>query len=311
MSEKFSTVCGYTQEELEAYFPEHIDILANKFNRSREDILSGIKEWYDGYSWDGVTRVYNPFSTLLLFDTEEFSNYWFTSGMPSFLIEQLKEREQLGLVMEPIVASSKTFDSFDPNNIDNVSLLFQSGYLTVKSKTIIDLTPQYTLDTPNREVKYSLMEYLVSLFSFYPLGSVEPLVKTMGNQLKSRDAEGFAASIRIMLQNIPYKLQIGNEKYYHSLFLSWMLSMGFKIEGEVMTGIGQIDAVLELNDLIVVSELKYHVKKKTDTLLNEALKQIHNRRYFEKYLHQSKLVLLMGLAFSGKDVGCRMEEWKN
>jgi hypothetical protein len=84
--------------------------------------------------------------------------------------------------------------------------------------------------------------------------------------------------------------------------------MGFKIEGEVMTGIGQIDAVLELKDLIVVSELKYHVKKKTGILLNEALKQIHDRRYFEKYLHRGKPVLLMGLAFSGKEVGCRMEE---
>jgi hypothetical protein len=54
--------------------------------------------------------------------------------------------------------------------------------------------------------------------------------------------------------------------------------------------------------------LKYHVKKKTDTLLKVALKQIHDRRYYEKYLDRGKPVLLMRLAFSGKDVGCRMEE---
>jgi hypothetical protein len=307
IDEKYATLCGYTQEELAYYFSEHIDSLAEKLDSSRNEILDRIKKWYDGYSWNGKVQVYNPFSTLLLFEKSEFSNYWFTSGTPTFLMEQLKKRNQIELVLEPVVVSSKSFDSFDPNNIDNISLLFQSGYVTIKEKIPVDEKMQYRLEVPNAEVRDSIMEYLLSAFSYYPLSQVEPLIENMSEQIRNCDAEGFAQNIRIMLQNIPYTLQTDNEKYYHSLFLSWMYALGFKIDGEIMTGAGRIDAVLELKDMIVISELKYHGKTKTETLLRNAMKQIHDRRYYEKYLNKGKKILLTGLAFSGKDVGCRME----
>jgi hypothetical protein len=86
--------------------------------------------------------------------------------------------------------------------------------------------------------------------------------------------------------------------------------LGFKAHGEVMTGSGRIDAVLEQPDTIIVSELKYHAETKTDALLRQAIKQIHDKKYYEKYLGQGKKIVLLGLAFSGKEVGCRMEELK-
>ncbi|MDR1156485.1 MAG: PD-(D/E)XK nuclease domain-containing protein, partial [Bacteroidales bacterium] len=160
---------------------------------------------------------------------------------------------------------------------------------------------------PNQEVRISLLEYLVSLFSYYPLARVEPLVRTMGEQLRSLDADGFAQSVRIMLANIPYIIRIGNEKYYHSLFLSWMNVLGFRAHGEIMTGSGRIDAVLEQPGTVVVSELKYHSKTKAATLLRHAMKQIHDKKYYEKYLCSGKKIVLLGLAFSGREVGCRMD----
>jgi hypothetical protein len=310
MDDTYASICGYTQEELENSFSDRIDGLIQHTGMTREELLEAIRYWYNGYSWDGQTSVYNPFSTLLLFDNRTISNYWFTSGTPKFLMEQLKRHNEIKLVLEPVVANAEMFDSFDPGNIDNISLLFQTGYLTVKEKMKTFISPQYTLAVPNQEVRQSLMEYLLSAYSYYPLAQVSILTGHMSEQLAARDAEGFAQSIRIMLQNIPYKLQIGKEKYYHSLFLSWMYTLGFKVDGEIMTGSGCIDAVWEQSDVIVVSELKYHAVKKMKTLLNGAMKQIYDRRYYEKYLDRGKPVLLMGLAFSGKDVGCRMEEIK-
>jgi hypothetical protein len=307
IDESYAAICGYTQEELEHCFSEYIDVLAAKKGETKEDLLDKIRRWYDGYTWDGRTSVYNPYSTLLFFKKQIFSNYWFSSGTPTFLMEQLKLRDQIDLVFEPVEASPKIFDSFDPNNIDNISLMFQTGYLTVKKITPTGETPQYTLGIPNREVRTSLLEYLVSLFSYYPLARVEPLVRTMGKQLQSLDADGFAQSVRTMLENIPYNIQIGNEKYYHSLFLSWMNVLGFKAQGEVLTGQGRIDAVLEQSDTIIVSELKYHSKTKTVTLLRHAIKQIHDKNYYGKYQGNGKKIILLGLAFSGKDVGCRIE----
>jgi hypothetical protein len=91
-----------------------------------------------------------------------------------------------------------------------------------------------------------------------------------------------------------------------------MYTLGFKVDGEIMTGTGRIDAVWEQQDLIVVSELKYHAKTASKTLLDEAMTQIYDRRYCEKYLDRKKPVLLLGLAFSGKnEVECRMEELNN
>jgi hypothetical protein len=307
IDERYAALCGYTQEELEHYFSEHIDALVAKDGGTRENLLDKIRRWYDGYTWDGKTAIYNPYSTLSLFDIRVIANYWFTSGTPTFLIEELKKRDQIDLVFDPVVVSSRTFDSFDPNNIDNISLMFQTGYLTIKSKERTEEEPKYTLGIPNREVFLSLSEYLLSAYSEYPLSGIATLTENMYKQLQSLDAAGFAQSVRTMLENIPYNIQIGNEKYYHSLFLSWMNTLGFKAHGEVMTGSGRIDAVLEQPDTIVVSELKYHAKTKTATLLRNAMKQIHDKKYYEKYLGKGKKIVLLALAFSGKEVGCRME----
>jgi hypothetical protein len=65
----------------------------------------------------------------------------------------------------------------------------------------------------------------------------------MSEQLAGFDAVGFAQSVRTMLKYIPYNIQIGNEKYYHSLFLSWLNVLGFTVHGEVLTGSGRIDAI--------------------------------------------------------------------
>jgi hypothetical protein len=83
-----------------------------------------------------------------------------------------------------------------------------------------------------------------------------------------------------------------------------MRLLGFEIRAEEANNLGYSDAVWEQPNLTVVAEVKYHAKKRINTLLNEALKQIHERRYYNKY---SGKVLLLGIAFSGKQTGCRME----
>jgi hypothetical protein len=152
-----------------------------------------------------------------------------------------------------------------------------------------------------------LNEYLLSAYCEYPLSGIAILKEKMSKQLKMLDAAGFAQCVRTMLENIPYNIRVGNEKYYHSLFLSWMNVLGFKAQGEVMTGQGRIDAVLEQPDTVIVSELKYHSKTKMSTLLRHAIKQIHDKNYYGKYLGKGKKIILLGLAFSGKDVGFRMD----
>jgi len=163
LDDQYAPVCGYTQEELENNFTEYIDAAAQKFSVSREALLDKIRTWYNGYSWDGETPVYNPFSMLSFFKKKKFSNYWFKTGTPTFLIELLKSRNQLQPILEPIEADESAFDSYDPVNIGEIPLLFQTGYLTIKQSKMIGVNIQYTLDIPNSEVRDAFQNYLLYL----------------------------------------------------------------------------------------------------------------------------------------------------
>jgi hypothetical protein len=102
LNENYAALTGYTQDELEFYFDEWINRTLLKFKSiSKETLLMHIKQWYNGYSWDAKTRVYNPYSVLLFFDNRAFENYWFATGTPTFLINLIKA-ENLGEIFEVI-----------------------------------------------------------------------------------------------------------------------------------------------------------------------------------------------------------------
>ncbi|MDR2652008.1 MAG: ATP-binding protein, partial [Prevotellaceae bacterium] len=316
LSEEYTAICGYTQEELESNFSEYIDQAAERLKMTREYLLEQIRYWYNGYTWDGETAIYNPFSTMNFFRDRRFSNYWFSTGTPSFLIDLLQRRNRVEITLKPIVVGEKVFEGYDPANIGEISLLFQTGYLTIKQMKLIDGRAQYTLGIPNSEVDESLMTYLVQAYGKYPDEQIDELRKTMQQQITACDESGFAGSLETMIATVPSELHIKHEHYYHSLMLIWMRLIGFKVRAEEPNNLGRSDIVWEQPGLTVVAEIKYSpdpVKKvgkksaetKIDTLLNEALKQIHERKYYNKYRGK---VLLLGIAFSGRQPGCRMEE---
>jgi len=94
---KFTTLVGYTQEELEYYFKDRFGELINVLAPSKTELLQLVKDWYNGYSWDGENFVYNPFSILSFFGAGRIRNFWFTTGTPTFLINLLKQRQLIDL----------------------------------------------------------------------------------------------------------------------------------------------------------------------------------------------------------------------
>ncbi|MDR1196418.1 MAG: ATP-binding protein [Endomicrobium sp.] len=308
LSDKFAGICGYTQEELEENFKEYIYLLSEKLKRSKEDVLKEIRRWYNGYSWDGMTTVYNPFSTLLLFADNIFTNYWFRTGTPTFLIELLKSRNQLRGIFEPIVVENVAFDGYDEENIDTVSLLFQTGYLTIKQRKLNFGSPEYTLAAANFEVKDSLVKYLLNAYSNFPLNALRDLQTNIHNQIQTMDAKNLSKSIYQLFVNIPYTLHISKEAYWHSLFLATMNLLGFVFKGDVLTNIGRIDAVWEQPDFAVICEIKYDEKKELEKMLETAFAQIDDRRYYETYLYSGRKIILLAVAFNGKAVKCKFKE---
>ncbi|MDR1224969.1 MAG: ATP-binding protein [Tannerella sp.] len=307
LDREYVTICGYTQEELESNFSEYIDRAAEYLEMTREDLLEQIRYWYNGYTWDGKTAIYNPFSTMNFFENRRFNNYWFSTGTPTFLIDLIQRRNCADIALNPVVVDGKIFAGYDPANIGEVSLLFQTGYLTIKKIELIDGRAQYMLDIPNSEVSESLLTYLVQAYGKYPDEQIAELRRKIHRQISDCDEPGFARSLEMMIATVPYDIHIPQEHYYDSLILMWMRLTGFNTRAEEHNNLGSSDLVWEQPGLTVVAEIKYHAKKKINTLLNEALKQIHERRYYNKYTGK---VLLLGIAFSGKQPGCRMEVLK-
>jgi hypothetical protein len=245
---------------------------------------------------------------LNFFNVREFGDYWFRTGTPTFLLDIIQQRDLTDAVLEPIVVGGSVFGGYDPTDIGEVPLLFQTGYLTIKHKERNGGIPRYTLGVPNSEVNEGFMTGLLKAYGKYSsLEWVDNLRLTMSKQIIDGDEVGFAVSLESMTATVPYEIHKTDEAYYHMMMLIWMRLLGFKIHGETPNNRGRADAVWEQTNVTVIAEIKYHAEKKAETLLNEALAQIHERRYYNKYTGK---VILLGIAFSGKDVRCRMEELK-
>jgi hypothetical protein len=310
LREQYATICGYTQKELEGNFMEYIDSAAERLKMTRENLLEKIRYWYNGYTWDGETAIYNPFSTMNFFEDRKFDNYCFNTDTPTFLIDLIQRRNRADMVLNPIVVDSSIFKEYDLKNTSEVPLLFQTGYLTIKK---MELTSEgfaeYTLGIPNMEVSKSLLKHLLKAYGKYPDDRyIDKLRQKIQLHINNCDESGFASSLETMIATVSYKLYISHERYYHSLMLIWMRMFGFKVQAEEFNNPGCSDAVWEQPGFTVIAEVKYHAEKKIDTLLDEAMKQIHERRYYSKY---SGKILLLGIAFAEKPPGCRMEVLNN
>jgi hypothetical protein len=304
MLDRYATICGYTQEELESNFPEYIDEVAENYGWTREKTLAVIGNWYDGYSWDAKTRVYNPYSTLLFFRHGRFGNYWFKTGTPTFLIEILQRRQRESIVLENVKVDESLTDGYDPQTLAEIPLFFQTGYLTVKGIESTEYGTAYTLGVPNMEVNRSLLKQILLAYGNYPSDKVDVLREKVAASLRNCDEQGFAGYLETLVATVPNELKMNCEAHYHALVLIWLRFLGFEVHPEVSSNFGRADAVWKQPGLTVVSELKYSKKDDAETLLDGAITQIHEKKYYGPYTGK---ILLLGIAFSGTEIRCRME----
>jgi hypothetical protein len=307
LNKNFATICGYTQEELETNFADYINETADALGKTKTELLADIKFWYDGYTWDGKTSVYNPFSTLSLFRNQEFSNYWIKTGASISTKILLEDNDLLKtLFSKKNIVDYKFFDGFDLNKIKGKSFLFQTGYLTIKSIDRIDNEREYFLGIPNKEVRSSLTQYMLSAYSSIDEDNLSSITRDIKTQIKNLDVQGLGKTLQMLFARIPYKLHIDKEAYYHSIFLLIMNFLDFEIQGEVATNIGTIDALWKQPNMNVVIEIKYSTKKSKETLLKEAMTQIKTKRYYEAHLN--KPTILVAIAFAPGDKKNRLTE---
>ena len=295
MRSDYATMFGYTQSELEHYFSDRIKATAQAQKISEEELKRKLKTWYDGYCFEETSEtVYNPVSIAKFFENDgKFDNYWFATGTPSFLMELAKKTD---FNFEDAVSKAVpgvTFDAFEIPNIDPVTLLLQTGYLTIKSSEIRFNKRWFWLDFPNEEVAESFSTYLLNSY----VGRTQREVGSFSADLATAFLEGNLNQARKVLEaffaGVPYTTHKKSEATFQSIFYAIFRLLGFNIEAESCTNDGRIDAVVQTEDHIYLFEFKLD---KDDS----ALSQIKEKEYFKKYLLTPKKITLIGVNFDSE-----------
>ena len=118
-----------------------------------------MKLWYNGYRFsDAEDLVYNPYSVLYYLYDKRLRNYWLESGTPTFLIKVLSTQYASLDNLQQVELSSESLGLVEIDDIPVITLLYQTGYLTIAGYDIN--TGKYKLDYPNKEVRESFNKYL-------------------------------------------------------------------------------------------------------------------------------------------------------
>ena len=286
---QYSAICGYREADLETVFASELPGL----DRGR------IREWYNGYSWRGDEKVYNPFDILLLFRSREFEAHWFETGSPKFLVDTLFRRQVRSVDLDGMLANDELLSTFDVDEIAPEALLFQTGYLTIMDYENLEGQTFYRLGYPNREVRSGLNRSLLRRLGQDGGRQTANSIR-LYRLLEADDVAGMEELFHAFYASIPHQWYTNNdianyEGYYASVFYSYFAGLGLDVTVEDSTSLGRLDMALRFQGRVYLFEFKV-VEQAGE---GSAMAQLEARRYADKY-RASGPVRLVGVEFSSE-----------
>lgn len=305
MMPEYAGICGITSEELQTQFSDDIDDFASRIGIDREEAIARLKEHYDGYHFShNSPDIYNPYSLIKALDAAELDSYWFASGTPTYLIEQMRRFGSTPQSISEVKARKSDFDAPTEGMMSITPLLYQSGYLTIKGYN--PRSSLYTLGIPNREVRAGLMESLVPYVSSPRYASpASLLVGEMQEAFYDDDIGKVMEYIKTFFSSIPYadNAKKNTESFYQTLLYVIFSMMCQYVDVEVRTPQGRADLVINAEKKIYIIEVK--INKNADF----AIDQINLKNYGERFLIQGKPIVKVGVNFDSE--GTRnITDWK-
>lgn len=305
LEEKYSGICGITEEELEHVFSAEILALAERRNLSKEECISKLRRKYDGYHFsEGELSVYNPFSLLNCFAKLDFGNYWFATGTPTFLVQSLMK---YGISLQDfatgINATADDMSDYRVGSESVIPLFYQAGYLSISGYD--GEFREYTLSFPNAEVEYGFMHALLPSINARYIGKTGKFnASTITRYILSGDVDSFCGMLKALLASIPYYegQDPSNEQQWRNIVFAVFTILGQYVHAEVHSSNGRSDCIVETDSLIYIFEFKYN--KTAD----EALRQINEKGYAAAFTASDKKIIKVGANFSS-DAGT-LDEWK-
>jgi hypothetical protein len=304
LREDYAGICGISESELIAYFQPEIQCLADKRKLTYRETLAELKKRYDGYHFsENSEGMYNPFSLLNTLDQKVLKNYWFETGTPTFLVKMLENINfDIKSLENAITIPANSIVKYRAENSNPVSLLYQSGYLTIKDYDAI--LNEYTLGFPNEEVKYGFFEEL--LYAYMPEKDMtgEFSVTNFVRDLWANNVDGFMIRIQAFFAGIPYDLDTKEEKHFQKVFYLLFELMGQFVTVEPHFTASRADAVVMTKDTVYVFEFKI---AETSTA-EKALQQIDDKGYTIPYSATGKQIVKIGVEFSREKR--RITDWE-
>jgi len=277
----------------ETFMPE-IDALAQQCGISRDEALIELKKRYDGYRFAKESEdVYNPYSLLNTFAKRDFAYYWYETGTPTFLVQAVKNlRLDIRGFENDVAVNARNIDTYRAGETSPIPILYQSGYLTIKSyEADIDT---YFLGFPNEEVKYGFLSDLLPGYSGNPEMMEEFSAGLFVRDLKRGNIDGFMTRLRAFFAWIPYDLSAKTERDYQTIFYLLFTLMGQYTQTEVKSAKGRADAVVKTPDFIYVFEFKLAENATAEA----ALAQIDDRGYLIPYTADGRKLVKIGVEFA-------------
>ena len=301
MEAAFTDICGITGKELKKDFPESITQLSKANHLTEKECYAELAKWYDGYHFrQNSEGVYNPFSVLNTFRTLEFNNYWFETGTPSFLVRFLRRSNYNLERLTKNKVTAATLKGVNSERPNAISLLYQTGYLTIKDYD--SASRLYSLDYPNKEVEDSFTE---SLSEFYTPIEKNPDILSayrFAEDIQSGKVEMLMRRFTAFFADMDYQIMGDEELYFQNTMYVMLKLIGQQVQVERHTSNGRIDVLIQTPKYVYIMELK------RDKNPDDALDQIDEKGYDWPFLADERKVFRIDASFSTKNH--RLENWK-
>lgn len=300
LDNRYSGICGITQEELDTVLRPCIEDYAQNLHISVDDAYALLKKNYDGYHFSPKGQdVYAPFSLLRALDKNDTNHYWFESGTSTALLEHLKRYPITRALDYDGVEVCENEFSIPCESADTpMPLLYQSGYLTIASYD--PLLKLYVLKIPNNEVRKGLIDCLMPIILKRTVADNNGLVTAMAKAIFSRDLGKALTALRSYIAKIPYDIitkeewecNESREAFYKLLIYMAFSMLNSIVDTEVKSVLGRADVVIQTNADIFVLELK------VDDTVESALQQIDSKGYTIPYEADGRKLTKCGICIS-------------
>ena len=295
---RFDALCGISKDELLSVFKEQIKELGKVNGMTEEETIEKLKRKYDGYHFSkGLKDVFNPFSILNCFSKNDFQNYWFSTGTPTYLMRLLANNHENINELAGKEYPAAEFVDYKATRQKPLPMLYQSGYLTIKGyDPTFDV---YRLDFPNEEVRSGMVALLASDY-FSDENYSNSWLIDVTRALRSGDLEKFRLQLTSFLANISYRFQRKQDArecerhFQYTFYLILQLLGKYNTYVEKETSQGRIDCVLECPDYVYIFEFKLN------STAEVALKQIDEKGYAQPYAADKRKIYHVGISFSSE-----------